>query len=669
MRLRYALIGAAVAVVVVLAAGAVLIARTDLAPYVARVETAVKDATGRELKIKGPVGFRLSLFPTIAAENVTFQNARWGSRPLLAQAKRVEVQIALLPLLTGDIVIRRLELVQPDVLLEVNAKGERNWDLAKPAAAPKDGAPKGGGGAVEVRQVRVSGGALTYRQARPKLEHRARIDDLRIDAASGFDAVAFDGSGQVNGVAVALRGSLGNLARAGAADAAGPLELDASAGRNKLKAEGSVPLSGAGLAGLDARVSASVPDAAALQALLQRPVPRLPPAELSARARVTPQRLEVDDLEVSSGKSRAKGRLQIALAGERREIKARLDAPLIDLQELYAGSGKPANAAPPPRGDGRVFPADPLPVAALKALEGKADLHVEKLRLADGRALEGVGARLSFNRGRIEGEDIKLRLDERELRLKFTADATSGKDLRVNAALTGEKVPLAALTGLLGMATAPQGAPTDVAVNLAGRGASVRELMAAANGDVRVVVGPGRIKNRALDVGADVTELLNALNPARAQDEYSELKCAVLRFPVRNGVATIDNGIAIETAKVRLIGGGTVNLRTEQLELGFRPAANTGLGVGAGSLARFAKVSGTLADPKIGLDMASAAVGAAAAGAAVVTGGLSLLAGGLLLNDVPENVCQVALSGAPKAQPKQDAGGSLFDPIKRLFGN
>ncbi|HSO07187.1 MAG TPA: AsmA-like C-terminal region-containing protein, partial [Pelomicrobium sp.] len=373
----------------------------------------------------------------------------------------------------------------------------------------------------------------------------------------------------------------------------------------------------------------------------------------------------VDDLEVSSGKSRAKGRLQIGLAGERREIKARLDAPLIDLQEFYGAEDKARRESEPARGDGRVFPDDPLPVAALKALEGKVDLHVEKLRLADGRTMEGVGGRVSFKRGRIDGEDIKLRLDERELRLRFSGDASSGRELALNAALSGEKVPLAALTGLLGMSAAPQGAPTDVAVNLTGRGASVRALMASANGDVRMVVGPGRIKNRALDVGADVTELLNALNPARTRDEYSELKCAVLRFPVRNGIATIDNGIAVETAKVRLIGGGTVNLRTEQLELGFRPAANTGFGVGG--LARFAKVSGTLADPQIGLDMASAAAGAAAAGAAMITGGLSLLAGGLLLNDVPENVCQVALSGAPK--PKQESGGSIFDPIKKLFGN
>ncbi|MFZ5556012.1 MAG: AsmA family protein [Pseudomonadota bacterium] len=667
MRIRNLVIAAGVVAVLLGVIGAVALSRIDLNQHVAFIEAKAKEATGRELKIKGDVGFKLSLFPTVAANDVTFQNARWGSRPHLASAKRIEAQVALLPLLAGNVVISRLELVEPDVVLEINARGERNWDFAKPGAAKDPRPPGDGGAAVEVREVRVARGAFAFRRAAPKVEHQARIDVLDLDVAPGYDEIEIDGKGTLNGIPVALNGSIDNLKQAGKAGATGAVELEAAAGGSTLKIAGSVPLGG-GLAGLDARFSADVPDSAALRTLLRTPFPPLPPAKVKGRARVAKDALAIEDLEAQAGKSRARGQLQMGLTGERREIRALLDAPLIDLQELYAGSGKAG--ATPARGDGRVFSNDPLPVAALKALEGKAEMRIEKLRLADGRLLEGIGARAAFRRGKIDGEEIKLRLDGRELRLDFAADASSGKDLAVNATVAGEKVPLAALTGLLGVTAAPEGALTDIAVKLAGRGASVRALMASANGDVRVVVGPGRIKSRAIDRGADVTELLNALNPARAQDEYTELRCMVLRFPVRNGIATIDNGIALETSKVRVLGGGTVNLRDETLELGFRPKATTGLGVGAGNLARFAKVGGTLADPKIALDMASAAAGAAAAGAAVLTGGLSLLVGGgLLVNDVPDDVCQVALSGAPKAAPKQEPGGSIFDPIKKLFGN
>jgi uncharacterized protein involved in outer membrane biogenesis len=590
-RARKILIAAVGAVVVLIAAGTILLASIDLNRHVAFVEAKAKEATGRELKLKGKIGFKLSLFPTVAADDVSFQNAPWGSRPQMAQVKRVEIQIALLPLLTGDVVIRRVLLVEPDLLLEVNARGDENWDFAR-AGQKKNGAAKSEGTrAIELRRIDVRDGLLTYRSAKLRREHRARIERLSLDTSQGFETVDFDAKGRLNDF----------------------------------------------------------------------------PLELAGRASLRKDALDVAKLSVAAGKSRASGELHLALAGEQRAFRLRLDAPLIDLGELQALRKTIGETAQAKRSDGRVFSDAPFPLAALKALEGQADVQVQKLRLADGNVIEDVRARARFDRGKIDSDELALRLQGRELKFKLHGDASSGRTLALDATVTGDKVPLAALTGLAGLSPPPEGAPTDVAVRFSGRGHSLRALMASANGDVRVVVGPGRLKNRALDAGADVTQLLNALNPARRQDPYTDMKCAVLRFPVRNGIATLSNGIALETNKIRLLGGGTVNLRNETLELAFRPEAVGGLGVGAGSLARYAKVEGTLAHPRIGIDMAGAASTAAVAGAAIATGGLSLLAGGLLIDDVPDNPCQVALSGvAPKKESTVD---KVLNPIKKLFGN
>jgi AsmA family protein len=591
-RTRKLLLGVGAAVVVAIAASAIALSSIDLNRHVAFVEAKAKEATGRELKLKGNIGFKLSLLPTVAADDVGFQNAPWGSRPLMASAKRVEVQIALLPLLTGEFEIRRVVLIEPDVLLEVNAKGEENWRFG-PAKSAKETAPEPAqAGGIEVNRIEIRDGILTYRQAKPRRAYRARIERLALDTARGFETLGFDGKGALNDV---------------------PLDLQGRASRRK-------------------------------------------------------DSLALEDLSIAVGKSRATGALQLALAGARRPFRLRLDAPLIDLQDLYALRKSVAGDAggAKTRNDGRVFPNDPFPLAALKALDGDAELRIQKLRLADGNQLDDIRVRSRFAQGKIDSDELKLRLQARELIVKVHADASSGRFLAVNATLAGEKVPLAALTGLLGVSPAPEGSPTDVDVRFSGRGDSVRTLMASANGDLRVVVGPGRYKNRALDVGADVTQLANALNPARSQDPYTEVKCAVLRFPVRNGIAKINNGIALETNKVRLIGGGTVNLRNEAIELGFRPEAASGLGVGVGNLARFAKVEGTLANPRIGLDMAGTASTAAAAGAAIATGGLTLLAGGLLIDSVPDNPCQVALTGAPER--KKGVVDSVLDPLKKLFG-
>lgn len=667
-RLRKLLIGAGAVIVVLIAALAIVLSTVDLQQYVALVEAKTKEATGRELKLKGKIGFTLSLLPTVAADDVSLQNAAWGSRPLLASAGRVEVQLALLPLLGGDVVIRRVRLDDADVLLEVNAKGEKNWVFAADKPSSRDRPEAKDGGGVEVRRIEIRNGLLTYRQAKPRLEHKAKIERLELDAARGFDALAFDGRLALNDVPLALEGRIDNLRQLGRPGATGAVALEADVGGNLLEVEGRVPLAGGTPVGLDARFDATVKDAATLRKMLRQPVPALPPSKLKGRASMAKQALVVEDFAAEIGKSRANGTLRLELEGARRAFSAKLDAPLIDLEELYAvrkALGRDTNSGA--KRDGRVFSSDPFPLAALKALDGDAQLRIEKLRLADGNMIDDVRARARFKQGRIDSDELKLRLQGRELKIDVNADATSGKSLAVNATLAGSQVPLAALTGLVGLAPPPEGAPTDVAVKFSGRGSSLRGLMASANGDVRVVVGPGRLRNRALDAGADVTELLNALNPARSQDPYTEMKCAVLRFPVRNGIATISNGIALETSKVRLLGGGTVNLRNETLELGFRPEAARGLGVGAGNLARFAKVEGTLANPRVGLDMAGAASTAAVAGAAIATGGLTLLAGGLLIDSVPDNPCQVALSGvAPKEKSTVDR---VLDPIKKLFGN
>jgi len=46
---------------------------------------------------------------------------------------------------------------------------------------------------------------------------------------------------------------------------------------------------------------------------------------------------------------------------------------------------------------------------------------------------------------------------------------------------------------------------------------------------------------------------------------------------------------------------------------------------------------------------------------------ITLLAGGLLIDTVPDNPCQVALTGTPKR--KKGVVDKVLDPLKRLFGN
>jgi hypothetical protein len=76
-----------------------------------------------------------------------------------------------------------------------------------------------------------------------------------------------------------------------------------------------------------------------------------------------------------------------------------------------------------------------------------------------------------------------------------------------------------------------------------------------------------------------------------------------------------------------VVASGTVEFETEKIGVTFRAKPREGVGIGLGTITNsFLALGGTLKSPRITIDPASSAV---ATGAAVATGGLSLLARGV----------------------------------------
>jgi uncharacterized protein involved in outer membrane biogenesis len=104
----------------------------------------VRETTGRELTIAGPV--RLGFFPRIAvsAEQVSLSNAAWAKKPQMANLEKVALEISLLPLLGDRIEVSSIQLAGLTLNLESNAKGDGNWlmgDLAAQSGATASSSP------------------------------------------------------------------------------------------------------------------------------------------------------------------------------------------------------------------------------------------------------------------------------------------------------------------------------------------------------------------------------------------------------------------------------------------------------------------------------------------------------------------------------------------------
>jgi hypothetical protein len=115
---------AAVLFIAMIVAAYVILSTYDYNKFKPHIAKVVEDVTGRELTLAGDINLDVGLSPTLVVEDVSFQNAAWGSRPELAKLKRFEIQVALLPLILKRIIVNRIILVSPDILVETDSSGK-----------------------------------------------------------------------------------------------------------------------------------------------------------------------------------------------------------------------------------------------------------------------------------------------------------------------------------------------------------------------------------------------------------------------------------------------------------------------------------------------------------------------------------------------------------------
>ncbi len=231
-----------------------------------RAADAVRHATGRELTIAGPVRLRWSLTPTVSATGVFLANPPGMSRPAMAMLDRVDVQVALWPLLRRRVEVRGITLIGPDVLLERDAAGQPNWVFARPAAPSSDSASAAPG--TPAARMQVSVDAIQVRDGRLGWLSGGRLNTLAVAALQARPeapgTVRVVGTLDVNGAALNLQGTTGTLANAGGV---WPVDLSLSGGGATLRAAGAL--------GATVALTAEVPDLAALSSLAGRPLPPL----------------------------------------------------------------------------------------------------------------------------------------------------------------------------------------------------------------------------------------------------------------------------------------------------------------------------------------------------------------------------------------------------------
>ncbi len=124
--IKWAFLSIVALVIVGGAGGIILLNSIDLTEYRKEIAAEVEAMTGRKLVIRGKIEKHiLTLTPAIVLYDVSFANAKWSRRPQMIKAKKIRLVVRLIPLLTGNIDIKRFDLVGAHIVLETNRGGGR----------------------------------------------------------------------------------------------------------------------------------------------------------------------------------------------------------------------------------------------------------------------------------------------------------------------------------------------------------------------------------------------------------------------------------------------------------------------------------------------------------------------------------------------------------------
>ena len=300
--------------VVAVAAGLAFVNSIDLSAHRDLIAEQVRLATGRDLTLAGEAELVLSLAPKIVIGDVALANAAWGSRPQMMTARRLEVQIRLLPLVLGDVRFVRVVLVEPDVLLETDADGRGNWVFDAASGEDADGADDASArddiSVPVIEEILMTNARIAFRDGASGDTSELVVDRLsaRTDRARSALEVAL--SGAYNGLALTLEGTLGALSRI-ESDEPFPVSLLGKAGGATVTVEGEIahPTT---MTGFDVFVGVEGDDIAALTPFVDFVLPALGPYGVAFRLTDAEGRIRVSDLSAHVG---TKGEHYLAVSG------------------------------------------------------------------------------------------------------------------------------------------------------------------------------------------------------------------------------------------------------------------------------------------------------------------------------------------------------------------
>ncbi|MFP4213399.1 MAG: AsmA family protein [Desulfohalobiaceae bacterium] len=630
---KWILAGLAGLLVLIVVAAYAIVATYDFNNLKPRIEQAVLDATGRQLNMQGDIELDFGLSPSLVVQEVSLENAPWASQKPMAEMERFELQVALWPLLKGQVEIKRLILVRPRFLVEKDAEDRFNFQMQKPAQesdsqqeqAAKDTSQQQEGQAdlslpqLTVYNMRIQEASLVYQDLQSQESMDVLLQELELSTDSPqsdislklqgeYEDYQFSGQGKVGSIQSLLHED--QLWELDLALQALGMELDVSGGIQDVLAQKD----------LDLDVSARGKDLSPLQEMLGQGLRLQDPLRLSANIQDTgAQAYQASSLDLRLGESDLEGSLDLDLSGAKPELKADLDSKLLDVAALLPAEKdqakqdkkkeKDQGEASSQGGSGskRVFSDQPINAEFLDLANASLQLSVDQM-LLPALAMQDIQMQAELRNGNLRLKPLQAKVGQGDLDADLgLSSSQSGLELGLRTDIAG--LHLSKMLEQLNTEFTMQG-QMDAQLEVRGSGASVADIMAGLDGEAGLALGQGSLKNKYISaLGGDLKQsLLRLLNPGEEKERIL-INCFITQIEINKGLADIQ-ALLLDTDLMTVKGKGGVDLGTEELDISLDPDPKQGqlgklsgkIGFSLGELANPFKLGGTLAQPKMVLD-------------------------------------------------------------------
>ena len=510
---------------------------------------------GRPISVNGAV--RMDLFswtPSITAERVVIGNPHWMPPGPTAEIGSLSLVLEI-PRLHHHFGVDSLSMNSARLHLVRDAEGRANWQWNDPTVAHANRK------LAIVRSLAVPGAHVTLDDDRRHL----KFDGIAsAEGPSSGGEVRIWGEGNLNGHPASFEIKSDSLASASHERPYHFSYTERSSGSH-LEGKGVLPRP-FDFNAMESTFAAGGEDLQDLYYLVGIHVINTGAYRLTGKLERDGLHFNFSELSVHSGQSDMQGSIGIDSTRARPHLDVKLESRLLKIADIGL---RAAGRAPPDSGPPLLLSKAALRPGGFLKDDAAIALHIDEVELTRLK-LQNVTAKGALDHGVLTVQSISGRLLGGEAQGRGKLDVNQNPPLaEVDLKLTG--LELAQMRHKEEDSTPGTPPPIEGTLRgriaVSGRGSSIHEVAASANGIVTAVVAQGTVRDSLAELaGMD----LRALGLLLSKDKRdTTLRCAIAIFKDHDGTLTAQDFIA-DTEPVLITGSGQIQFDTESLDLSLQ---------------------------------------------------------------------------------------------------